>query len=110
VSSLLQEESLPSGALRVAVVLVGGAQVSRQDGPCGDGPVEQDILVESCGVRVVADPESAPLMEGSVLDYSEDLQKGGLGTCFCVLLQERGCLRSVLVVDDTREESTVRLT
>lgn len=38
-SSLLQEESLPSGALRVAVV-GGGAQVSRQDGPCGDGPVE----------------------------------------------------------------------
>ena len=42
----------------------------------------------------MVDPKSAPLMEGSVLDYSEDLQKGGLGTgggvCFCVLLQERG--------------------
>jgi len=38
----------------------------------------------------VVDPKSAPLMEGSVLDYSEDLQKDGLGTgagsvfvCFC---------------------------
>jgi len=77
VSSLLQEESLPNGALRVAVV-GGGCSGLQYKMDLVDGPAEQDILVESCGVRVVVDPKSAPLMEGSVLDYSEDLQKGGL--------------------------------
>jgi iron-sulfur cluster assembly protein len=42
-----------------------------------DGPAERDILVESSNVRVVVDPKSALFVSGSVLDFSDDLQKGG---------------------------------
>jgi iron-sulfur cluster assembly protein len=42
-----------------------------------DGPVARDILVESLGVRVVVDPKSALFVSGSLIDYSDDLQKGG---------------------------------
>jgi iron-sulfur cluster assembly accessory protein len=33
--------------------------------------------VPSAGVRVVIDPKSALFVSGSLLDYSDDLQKGG---------------------------------
>jgi len=40
-------------------------------------PKERDILVPTQNVRLVVDPKSALFVSGSVLDYSEDLQKGG---------------------------------
>jgi len=62
----------------------------------------------------VVDPKSAPLMEGSVLDYSEDLQKGGLGTggrsvfvCFC---RSRAVCALCSLSTILERESTVRLT
>ncbi len=51
-ASLLEEKGRPEGALRLKVV----------GGGC---------------VRLVVDPKSALFVSGSVLDYSEDLQKGG---------------------------------
>ena len=42
-----------------------------------DGPKERDILVPTQNVHLVVDPKSALFVSGSVLDYSEDLQKGG---------------------------------
>ena len=42
-----------------------------------DGPANRDIMVESAGVRVVIDPKSALFVSGSLLDFSDDLQKGG---------------------------------
>jgi iron-sulfur cluster assembly protein len=34
-------------------------------------------MVQSQNVRVVVDPKSALFVSGSVLDFSDDLQKGG---------------------------------
>jgi iron-sulfur cluster assembly protein len=42
-----------------------------------DGPANRDIVVKSAGVNVVIDPKSALFVSGSLLDFSEDLQKGG---------------------------------
>jgi iron-sulfur cluster assembly protein len=42
-----------------------------------DGTANRDILVETSNVRVVVDPKSALFVSGSLLDYSDDLQKGG---------------------------------
>jgi iron-sulfur cluster assembly protein len=42
-----------------------------------DGPANRDILVRSQEVNVVIDPKSALFVSGSLLDFSEDLQKGG---------------------------------
>jgi iron-sulfur cluster assembly accessory protein len=74
--SLLQEKGRPEGALRLAVV-GGGCSGLQYVMDLVDGPKERDILVPISNVRLVVDPKSALFVSGSVLDYSEDLQKGG---------------------------------
>jgi iron-sulfur cluster assembly protein len=74
--SLLEKQGRPQGALRVAVI-GGGCSGLQYKMDLVDGPANRDILVESSQVRVVVDPKSALFVSGSLLDYSEDLQKGG---------------------------------
>ena len=75
-ASLLQEKGSPDGALRLKVV-GGGCSGLQYVMDLVDGPKEKDILVPTLNVRLVVDPKSALFVSGSVLDYSEDLQKGG---------------------------------
>ena len=74
--SLLEKQGRPEGALRVAII-GGGCSGLQYKMDLVDGPVPRDILVLSSNVRVVIDPKSALFVSGSVLDFSEDLQKGG---------------------------------
>lgn len=76
VRTLLDRQGRPAGALRVAV-LGGGCSGLQYKMDLVDGPVARDILVESAGVKVVVDPKSALFVSGSLVDYSDDLQKGG---------------------------------
>jgi len=75
-ASLLEEKGKPEGALRLAVV-GGGCSGLQYVMDLVDGPKERDILVPTHNVHLVIDPKSALFVSGSVLDYSEDLQKGG---------------------------------
>ena len=75
-SSLLQRQGRPQGALRVAVI-GGGCSGLQYKMDLVDGPANRDIMIESQSVRVVIDPKSALFVSGSVLDFSDDLQKGG---------------------------------
>ncbi len=75
-NSLLTRQGRPEGALRVAVI-GGGCSGLQYKMDLVDGPANRDIMVESSGVRVVVDPKSALFVSGSLLDFSEDLQKGG---------------------------------
>lgn len=75
-ASLLETKGKPEGALRLAVV-GGGCSGLQYTMDLVDGPKERDILVPSANVRLVVDPRSALFVSGSVLDYSDDLQKGG---------------------------------
>src|SRR5438874_13105400 len=75
-ASLLGRQGRPNGALRVAVI-GGGCSGLQYKMDLVDGPANRDILVETAGIRVVVDPKSALFVSGSVLDYSDDLQKGG---------------------------------
>jgi iron-sulfur cluster assembly protein len=74
--SLLEKQGRPGGALRVAVI-GGGCSGLQYKMDLVDGPANRDIMVESSKVRVVVDPKSALFVSGSLLDYSDDLQKGG---------------------------------
>jgi iron-sulfur cluster assembly accessory protein len=74
--SLLEKQGRPNGALRVAVI-GGGCSGLQYKMDLVDGPANRDIMVETGGVRVVVDPKSALFVSGSVLDFSDDLQKGG---------------------------------
>jgi iron-sulfur cluster assembly protein len=75
-SSLLTKQGRPQGALRVAVI-GGGCSGLQYKMDLVDGPANRDIMVMSQEVRVVIDPKSALFVSGSVLDFSDDLQKGG---------------------------------
>ena len=75
-ASLLEQKGTPKGALRLAVV-GGGCSGLQYVMDLVDGPKERDILVPTANVRLVVDPKSALFVSGSVLDYSDDLQKGG---------------------------------
>jgi iron-sulfur cluster assembly protein len=75
-NSLLEKQGRATGALRVAVI-GGGCSGLQYKMDLVDGPANRDILVESSNVRVVVDPKSALFVSGSLLDYSDDLQKGG---------------------------------
>jgi len=74
--SLLEKQGRAQGALRVAVI-GGGCSGLQYKMDLVDGPANRDILVQSENVRVVVDPKSALFVSGSLLDYSDDLQKGG---------------------------------
>ena len=75
-NSLLQKQGRATGALRVAVI-GGGCSGLQYKMDLVDGPANRDIMVQSSDVRVVVDPKSALFVSGSLLDYSDDLQKGG---------------------------------
>ena len=75
-ASLLEEKGQPEGALRLKVI-GGGCSGLQYVMDLVDGPMERDILVPTQNVRHLVDPKSALFVSGSVLDYSEDLQKGG---------------------------------
>lgn len=75
-SSLLTRQGRPEGALRVAVI-GGGCSGLQYKMDLVDGPANRDILVASQNVNVVIDPKSALFVSGSLLDFSDDLQKGG---------------------------------
>jgi iron-sulfur cluster assembly accessory protein len=75
-ASLLEEKGKPDGALRLAVI-GGGCSGLQYTMDLVEGPANRDILIQASNVRVVVDPKSALFVSGSVLDYSDDLQKGG---------------------------------
>jgi iron-sulfur cluster assembly accessory protein len=75
-ASLLEEKGKPNGALRLAVI-GGGCSGLQYTMDLVDGPAERDFLVPTSNVRLVVDPKSALFVSGSVLDFSEDVQKGG---------------------------------
>lgn len=75
-NALLTRQGRPQGALRVAVI-GGGCSGLQYKMDLVDGPAHRDIMVNSGGVRVVVDPKSALFVSGSLLDFSDDLQKGG---------------------------------
>jgi iron-sulfur cluster assembly protein len=75
-SGLLTKQGRPNGALRLAVI-GGGCSGLQYKMDLVDGPVKRDFYVRSHNVNIVMDPKSARFVLGSLLDYSDDLQKGG---------------------------------
>jgi len=73
---LLEQKELPEGSLRVFVA--GGGCSGYQYGMAlADAPEADDTLIETEGVRIVVDPDSARLLNGAEIDYVEDLMKSG---------------------------------
>ena len=73
---VLAEKGLAQGGLRVFVV--GGGCAGYQYGMALAQHAEQDdVVVEQQGLKLVVDPDSAPLLEGAEIDYVDDLMRSG---------------------------------
>ncbi len=59
-------------ALRVAV-LGGGCSGFQYDMQLEDAPAADDLVIEKDGMRVLIDPDSRPFLEGSVIDFTDEL-------------------------------------
>ena len=74
--TLLDQRGMTEGALRVFVV--GGGCSGYQYGMAlAAGPEEGDLVIERNGVKVVVDPDSAQMLDGAEVDYTEDIMKSG---------------------------------
>ncbi|MGH2584443.1 MAG: iron-sulfur cluster insertion protein ErpA [Dehalococcoidia bacterium] len=73
---LLEQRGMAEGALRVFVV--GGGCSGYQYGMALAAAAEEgDLVIERNGVRVVVDPDSATMLDGAEVDYTEDIMKSG---------------------------------
>ena len=76
VKKILQEKGAENGALRVFVA--GGGCSGYQYGMAlAQDAEEDDFVIEQDGVRLLIDPESAPLLKGAEIDYVDDIMKSG---------------------------------
>jgi iron-sulfur cluster assembly protein len=72
---LLREKGAPGKALRISVERGGCAGMSYE--MALDDPDEKDFSEARDGVKVVVDPASLQYLDGSTIDYSDDLAGAG---------------------------------
>lgn len=77
VRELAQREGRSQSILRLRVV-AGGCDGFSYRLSLEDGTEDDDLVIDAHGVRVVVDPRSIPLVQGSTLDFSDALLGGGL--------------------------------
>lgn len=70
-----EKESLPQGGLRIYVQ--GGGCSGFQYGFTFDEKKENDTVLETSGITVVVDPQSAPYLKDAKVDYVEDFRGAG---------------------------------
>jgi len=78
IATLSLKEGRAEPILRVRVT-AGGCSGFTYELSFADRPAADDSVVEAAaGVRVLVDPRSAPIVEGSTLEFNEALLGGGL--------------------------------
>lgn len=78
IRQLAEKEGRTDPLLRVRVV-AGGCSGFSYELYFADAPGEDDHVVAGAeGVRVLVDPRSAPIVEGSTLEFNDALLGGGL--------------------------------
>lgn len=75
--ALAEREGRPDACLRVRVVAGGCSGFSYELG-FDDAPADDDNVIEVDGFRVLVDPRSAPIVQGSTLDFVDAMLGGGL--------------------------------
>jgi len=76
VLNLLAEQGTEGSLLRIGVQ-GGGCSGLEYILALDDQITPEDQIVESNGVKVLVDNESAPYLSGSILDFSNDLSNSG---------------------------------
>jgi iron-sulfur cluster assembly accessory protein len=76
-ASLAAREGRGGAYLRVRVV-AGGCSGFTYQLTFEDTAAADDHVVDANGIRVLVDPRSAPIVEGSTLDFNDAMLGGGL--------------------------------
>ncbi|MEX2275838.1 MAG: iron-sulfur cluster assembly accessory protein [Actinomycetota bacterium] len=77
IAALAANEGHAAPVLRVRVVAGGCSGFSYELGFETDA-ASGDLVIDAHGIRVLVDPSSAPILEGSILDFDDALLGGGL--------------------------------
>ena len=77
IRTMAGREGRPEPLLRLRVT-AGGCSGFSYKLSLEDRPDDDDHVIERFGVRVLIDPRSAPIVDGSTLDFSDALLGGGL--------------------------------
>jgi iron-sulfur cluster assembly accessory protein len=78
VRELADKEGRAAAILRVRVTAGGCSGFSYRLGFEDEPAPDDHVIVGAGGVRVVVDPKSAPIVQGSTLDLDRNLLGGGL--------------------------------
>ena len=88
---LAEREGRQGACLRVRVTAGGcsgfGYRLSFEDGPAAD----DHVVTAADGFRVLIDPASAPIVQGSTLEFQDALLGGGLKMLNPQAVQECAC-------------------
>lgn len=74
---MAEREGRPEPLLRVRVT-AGGCSGFSYKLSLEDAPADDDVVIDGHGARVVIDPRSVPIVDGSVVDFSDALLGGGM--------------------------------
>ena len=77
VKDIFQQQSMPQGACLRVAVKGGGCSGFSYHLDVAKGPAADDEAFETFGLRVVVDPKSLLYLDGTEVDYEDDLLKGG---------------------------------
>jgi iron-sulfur cluster assembly accessory protein len=78
IAALALKEGRAEPIMRVRVT-AGGCSGFTYELSFADRPVEDDTVIEAAGgVRVLVDPRSIPIVQGSTLEYNDAMLGGGL--------------------------------
>lgn len=94
--SLAEREGQPDACLRVRVT-AGGCAGFHYKLTFEETPTDDDNVIQAHGLRVLVDPKSVPVIEGSTLDFNESLLGGGFKMLNPRAVQECACGESFSV-------------
>ena len=77
VRAVAAREGKPDAFLRIRIV-AGGCDGFEYEMGLEESAAETDQVLEEYGLRVLIDPRSAPILQGSTLEYHDLMLGGGL--------------------------------
>ena len=77
IKKVFAEQKMPDGACLRVGVKGGGCSGFSYTLDVADRPAEDDQVFDTHGVRVVCDPKSSLFLDGTEVDYNDDILKGG---------------------------------
>ena len=77
VRAVAAREGKPDAFLRIRIV-AGGCDGFEYEMGLEDAAAETDQVLDQFGLKVLVDPRSAPILQGSILEYHDLMLGGGL--------------------------------